>query len=165
MIILSHKRQDTIVMMIPCLCSFRSSSCDLRHKKIPRPNGLAASFLVDIPTRWEPRTNQSNGLRLLIFPQPLVRALKNQNAAPTTPPCFCRRQRSSSLHWGFDCLRCARHVLFSSCTAHHKKSPDRMVWGCGGAFSTALEPKTSSRVTVLASSVKLKLSTTRSSKT
>ena len=35
----------------------------------------------------------------------------------------------------------------------------------GGAFSTALEPKTSSRVTVLASSVKLKLSTTRSSKT
>ena len=37
------------------------------------------------------------GLRLLIFPQPLGRALKNQNAAPTTPPCFCRRQRSSSL--------------------------------------------------------------------
>ena len=35
----------------------------------------------------------------------------------------------------------------------------------GGALSTALEPKTSSRVTVLASSVKLKLSTTRSSKT
>ena len=55
-------------MMIPCLCSFRSSSCDLRHKKIPRPNGLAASFLVDIPTRWEPRTNQSNGLRLLVLP-------------------------------------------------------------------------------------------------
>ena len=110
-------------MMIPCLCSFRSSSCDLRHKKIPRPNGLAASFLVDIPTRWEPRTNQSNGLRLLIFPQPLVRALKNQNAAPTTPPCFCRRQRSSSLHWGFDCLRCARHVLSSSCDLRHKKIP------------------------------------------
>ena len=104
MIILSHKRQDTIVMMIPCLCSFRSSSCDLRHKKIPRPNGLAASFLVVIPTRWEPRTNQSNGLRLLIFPQPLDRALKNQNAAPTTPPCFSRRLRSSLLHWA-DCLR------------------------------------------------------------
>ena len=67
MIILSHKRQDTIVMMIPCLCSFRSSSCDLRHKKIPRPNGLAASFLVDIPTRWEPRTNQSPA-RALIAP-------------------------------------------------------------------------------------------------
>ena len=40
MIILSHKRQDTIVMMIPCLCSFRPSACDLCHKKIPRPNGL-----------------------------------------------------------------------------------------------------------------------------
>ncbi len=35
----------------------------------------------------------------------------------------------------------------------------------GGAFSTALEPNTSSREMVLASSVKLKLSTTRSSKT
>ena len=67
MIILSHKRQDTIVMMIPCLCSFRSSSCDLRHKKIPRPNGLAASFLVDIPTRWEPRTNQSPTGALIAF--------------------------------------------------------------------------------------------------
>ena len=36
-------------------------------------------------------------LRLLIFPQPFGGALKNQNAAPTTPPCFCRWQRSSSL--------------------------------------------------------------------
>ena len=34
-----------------------------------------------------------------------------------------------------------------------------------GAFSTALEPNTSSREIVLESSVKLKLSTTRSSKT
>ena len=71
---------------------------------------LTAVLPVDIPTGWEPRTNKSPtgafvappaagpyGLRLLIFPQPLGRALKNQNAAPTTPPCFCRRQRSSSL--------------------------------------------------------------------
>ena len=36
---------------------------------------------------------------------------------------------------------------------------------CGGALSTALEPNTSSREMVLESSVKLKLSTTRSSKT
>ena len=34
---------------------------------------------------------------MLIFQQPLGRALKNQNAAPTTPPCFSRRLRSSSL--------------------------------------------------------------------
>ena len=59
---------------------------------------------VDIPSRWEPPGPY--GLHLLIFPQPLGRALKNQNAAPTTPPCFCRRQRSSSL-------------LFESCTVHH----------------------------------------------
>ena len=49
--------------------------------------------------------SNSDGLRLLIFPQSLGEALKNQNAAPTTPPCFCRRQWSSSLHWA-DCLRC-----------------------------------------------------------
>ena len=36
-------------------------------------------------------------MRLLIFLQPLGRALKNQNAAPTTPPCFSRWLRSSSL--------------------------------------------------------------------
>ena len=36
-------------------------------------------------------------MRLLIFPQPLDRALKNQNAAPTTPPCFSRWLRSSLL--------------------------------------------------------------------
>ena len=96
----------------PAAWPYCSSPVPSRHKTEVIP--------VDIPRRWEPRTNQSNGLRLLIFPQPLSRALKNQNAAPTTPPCFCRRQRSSSLHWGFDCLRCARHVLFSSCTAHHK---------------------------------------------
>ena len=56
---------------------------------------LTAVLPLDIPMGWEPRG--LTGLRLLIFPQPLGRALKNQNAAPTTPPCFCRRQRSSSL--------------------------------------------------------------------
>ena len=58
---------------------------------------FSAASPVDIPDRWNPRTNQSNGLRLLIFLQPLGRALKNQNAAPTTPPCFSRWLRSSSL--------------------------------------------------------------------
>ena len=100
-------------MVIPCLCLSRFSSCTVHHKTAVIP--------VDIPRRWEPRTNQSNGLRLLIFLQPLGRALKNQNAAPTTPPCFSRWLRSSSLHWGFDCLRCARHVLFESCTVRLRR--------------------------------------------
>ena len=66
---------------------------------------------VDIPEDWDPRAKQQPtgliayaaagaspyGLRLLIFPQPPDGALKNQNAAPTTPPCFCRRQRLSLL--------------------------------------------------------------------
>ena len=100
-------------MVIPCLCLSRFSSCTVHHKTAVIP--------VDIPMCWEPRTNQSNGLRLLIFLQPLGRALKNQNAAPTTPPCFSRWLRSSSLHWGFDCLRCARHVLFESCTVRLRR--------------------------------------------
>ena len=41
--------------------------------------------LFDIPMRWKPQREL------------MVRALKNQNAAPTTPPCFGRRPRSSSL--------------------------------------------------------------------
>ena len=49
---------------------------------------------------------------------------------------------------------------------HEKKSPDLFGLGTrGGALSTALEPNTSSREMALESSVKLKLSTTRSSKT
>ena len=64
--------------------------------------------------------SNSDGLRLLIFPQPLGEALKNQNAAPTTPPCFCRRQWSSSLHWA-DCLRCFAPPPCSSPTGAKEK--------------------------------------------
>ena len=53
------------MMVIPCLCLSRFSSCTVHHKKIPRPNGLAASFLVDIPRRWEPRAKQSRTVALL----------------------------------------------------------------------------------------------------
>ena len=38
-------------MVIPCLCSFRFSSCTAHHKTAVIP--------IDIPRRWEPRTNQS----------------------------------------------------------------------------------------------------------
>ena len=58
---------------------------------------------VDIPTGWEPRTNQSPTGALIAF------------AALGT----C----------------CSSPVPSTT-----KKSPDRMVWGCGGAFSTAGEP-------------------------
>ena len=77
------------MMVIPCLCLSRFSSCTVHHKTAVIP--------VDIPMRWEPRANQSDGLRLLIFPQPLGRALKNQNAAPASAPCFRRRRRSPPL--------------------------------------------------------------------
>ena len=97
-------------MVIPCLCLSQFSSCTVHHKTAVIP--------VDIPDHWNPRTNQSNGLRLLIFLQPLGRALKNQNAAPTTPPCFSRRLRSSSLHWGVCCPACGAAVLFESLILH-----------------------------------------------
>jgi hypothetical protein len=37
-------------MVIPCLCSFRFSSCTAHHKTAVIP--------VDIPTRWKPRAKQ-----------------------------------------------------------------------------------------------------------
>ena len=66
--------------------------------------------MVDIPTEAVAEVRGLDELRLLIFPQPLGGALKNQNAAPASPPCFRRRRRSAPL-------------LFSSCTVHHKKIP------------------------------------------
>ncbi len=55
------KRQDTTATVMSCLCSLLFSSCTARHEKVPRPNGLAASFLVDIPRRWEPWRNLTAG--------------------------------------------------------------------------------------------------------
>ena len=91
-------------MIIPCLWSLLfgfDALTGVGWKGAP----AEASFLVDIPRGlgngiWRKRPY---GLRLRIFPQPLGGALKNPNAAPTTPPCFGRWPRSSSL-------------LFESCT-------------------------------------------------
>ena len=57
-------------------------------------NGAPAgdAFLADIPTEAVAEVRGPDELRLLIFPQPLDGALKNQNAAPASPPCFRRRQ-------------------------------------------------------------------------
>ena len=84
--------------MIPCLWSLLfgfDALTGVGWKGAP----AAASFLVDIPRGlgngiWRKRPY---GLRLRIFPQPLGGALKNPNAAPTTPPCFGRWPRSSPL--------------------------------------------------------------------
>ena len=179
--------------MLPCLCFLRMALtyivpvryCMNRGSANGAPAGGA--FLVDIPTEAVAEVRGPDELRLLIFPQPLDGALKNQNAAPASPPCFRRRQTGCGTQHPLRlacvslaaapttprCFRRWRHssslqsapLLFSSCTAH-AKIPSQTTWDfCGGALSTALEPNTSSRVTVLASSVKLKLSTTRSSKT
>ena len=85
-------------MMIPCLWSLLfgfDALTGVGWKGVP----AGASFLADIPRGlgngiWRKRPY---GLRLLIFPQPLGGALKNQNAAPTAPPCFRRWRRSSPL--------------------------------------------------------------------
>ena len=46
-------------MGIPCLCLFRFSSCTATtNKKSSDRMSRAASFLVDIPSRWEPRAKQ-----------------------------------------------------------------------------------------------------------
>ena len=110
------KRQDTIATMIPCLCFLRMALmyivpvryCMNRGSANGAPAGGA--FLVDIPTEAVAEVRGPDELRLLIFPQPLGGALKNQNAAPTAPPCFSHWLRSSPLHWA-DCLPCQPNGL------------------------------------------------------
>jgi hypothetical protein len=106
------------MIVIPCLCLSRFSSCTVHHKK--SPDQMVGIFLgrhsYALGTLTESDGWCLYGLRLLIFPQPLGRALKNQNAAPASAPCFRRRRRSPPL-------------LFEPCTATTKKVPDRMVWG------------------------------------
>ena len=102
-----HRHGDTLPL-------FFTNGSDL-HCSCPVPpnrggaNGAPAggAFLVDIPTEAVAEVRGPDELRLLIFPQPLDGALKNQNAAPASPPCFRRRRRSAPL-------------LFSSCTARAK---------------------------------------------
>ena len=93
--------------MIPCLCSFLFSSCTAHHEKSPQIEWSGGIFLgrhsYALGTLTESDGWRLYGLRLLIFPQPLGRALKNQNAAPDSAPCFRRRRRSPPL-------------LFESCT-------------------------------------------------
>ena len=118
-------------MMIPCLWSLLfgfDALTGVGWKGAP----AAASFLVDIPRGlgngiWRKRPY---GLRLRIFPQPLGGALKNPNAAPTTPPCFSRRLRSSLLHWA-DCLRRYAPPPCSSpfhCTNKKEKPAHNVYW-------------------------------------
>ena len=57
--------------------------------------------MVDIPTEAVAEVRGPDELRLLIFPQPLDGALKNQNAAPASPPCFRRRRWSTPLLFEF----------------------------------------------------------------
>ena len=47
-----HRHDDTLPLLVPVLVLYRPP------QKIPRPNGLVAFFLVDIPSRWEPRAKQ-----------------------------------------------------------------------------------------------------------
>ena len=54
-------------MGIPRLYLFRFSSCTVHHEKVPRPNGRTTSFLVDIPTRGEPRAKQQRRVALADF--------------------------------------------------------------------------------------------------
>ena len=118
-----RKRQDTIATVIPCLCFLRMALtyivpvryCINRGSANGAPAGGA--FLVDIPTEAVAEVRGLDELRLLIFPQPLGGALKNQNAAPASPPCFRRRRRSAPLL--FESL--ILHTL-ASAALHKKKS-------------------------------------------
>ena len=95
-------------MVVPCLCSFfaciRGEIVRVlyrRQTKNPQTKRSGGIFLgrhsYALGTLTESDGWRLYGLRLLIFPQPLGRALKNQNAAPASAPCFRRRRRSPPL--------------------------------------------------------------------
>lgn len=137
-----HRHDDTLPL-------FFTNGSDV-HCSCPVPpnrggaNGAPAggAFLADIPTEAVAEVRGPDELRLLIFPQPLDGALKNQNAAPASPPCFRRRQTGCgtqhplrlacvSLAAAPTTPRCFRRwrrssslqsapLLFSSCPAHAK---------------------------------------------
>ena len=122
-------------------------SCTVHHKKIPRP--------FPHPGRHSYGLGTAVALRV---------AFADFSAAPWQgfEKSECCPNNSSLFLPQAAVVVVAVRVLYRppQKNPQTKWSGDR-----GGALSTALEPKTSSRVTVLASSVKLKLSTTRSSKT
>ena len=91
---------------------------------------------VNIPARWNPRAKQQQRVALADFSAaPWQGFEKSANAAPTTPPCFSRRLRSSLLHWA-DCLRRYAPPPCSSPfhRANMKKQPpttqNRAIGGC-----------------------------------
>ena len=56
-----HRHGDTLPLFIFVRVLYRPP------QKNPQTEGPAASFLVDIPSRWEPRTNQSPTGALIAF--------------------------------------------------------------------------------------------------
>ena len=98
-----HRHDDTLPLFLRMALTYIVSVryCMNRGSANGAPAGGA--FLVDIPTEAVAEVRGPDELRLLIFPQPLDGALKNQNAAPASPPCFRRRRWSAPL-------------LFESCT-------------------------------------------------
>ena len=67
-----------------------SAKCVLYRppQKIPRPNGLAASFLVDIPTRWEPRAKQQRRVAFADFSTAPCQGFEKSERCPNNSSLF-----------------------------------------------------------------------------
>ena len=76
------------MMVIPCLCLSRFSSCTATTKKVPRPKGLAASFLIDIPMRWEPRAKQQQRVALADFSAAPWQGFEKSERGPNNSSLF-----------------------------------------------------------------------------
>ena len=75
-------------MGIPRLYLFRFSSCTVHHEKVPRPNGRTTSFLVDIPTRWEPRAKQQRRVALADFSAAPWQGFEKSERGPNNSSLF-----------------------------------------------------------------------------
>ena len=85
--------------------------------------------LIDIPTGWDPQAKQQQRVALADFSAaPWQGFEKSANAAPTTPPCFSRRLRSSLLHCGFACGINAAALFEIPSLAQKEKPAHNVYW-------------------------------------
>ena len=112
-----------VAVALGCFCAVFSDVAAAVRIHPPSESGFAQnknlSVLSYVEVFWWARVDIASRAKIKRNPgrgsQRLRRALGGTRillaAAPTAPPCFCRWQRSSLLHWGFFVRRTIRRAL------------------------------------------------------
>ena len=97
----TNKHPTGVFVAPPAAWPCCSSPVPPTTKKVPRPKDLAASFLVDIPMRWEPRAKQQQRVALADFSavpwQDFEKSERGPNNSSLFQPQACGRRRCTGL--------------------------------------------------------------------